>query len=43
MINISLSGECDVILKQKFVRKKEKYKKQPLIYKNDIHASWVET
>lgn len=26
MINIILSGECDIILKQKFVRKKEKYK-----------------
>ena len=27
MTNIILSGECDIILKQKFVRKKEKYKK----------------
>lgn len=26
MINIILSGECDIILKQKFVRKKEKNK-----------------
>lgn len=27
MINIILSRECDIILIQKFVRKKEKYKK----------------
>lgn len=26
MTNIILSGECDIILKQKFVRKKEKNK-----------------
>ena len=43
MINIILSGECDIILKQKFVMKKEKYKKQLLNYIYDIHESWVET